>query len=319
MKKMFILLFAMVISFSVNAKKIKLTSDNTVSLRSSFNSSSVTDLKQDLIKLDSTLKSGYPIYLVLYTPGGSIQYGLELFEFIKGLNRPVHTITIFAASMGFQAVQHLGKRYILRYGVLMSHNAAGGARGEFNGAGKGQIASRLGLWYRRLGMMDTSTVKRTSGKQTLKSYQSAYSPELWLNGPEAVEGGYADEIVTVSCDTNLTNSLTGKNFSNGFYKITALFSGCPLITSPVEMSASLLTNKGYMPLNKFLEKNGKFGKNCKDKKTKISKGWNEESEVVEAELCAYDKTITLGFLMNKIKEKEDFFNRDLKNYIERSY
>lgn len=319
MKKMFVLLFAMLMCFSVNAKKLKLTSDNTVVLRSSFSSASVTSLKQDLIKLDSTLKSGYPIYLVLYTPGGSIQAGLELFEFINGLNRPVHTVTIFAASMGFQAVQHLGKRYILRYGVLMSHNAAGGARGEFNGAGKGQIASRLGLWYRRVGMMDTHTVNRTNGKQTLKSYQSAYSPELWLNGPEAVKNGYADEVVTASCDTSLTSVTTNQIFSNGFYKISATFSGCPLITSPVGMSAQLLTNKGYMSLNEFLEKNGKFGKSCKDKKTKISKGWGEGYEVVESELCAYDKSLNVDFLMDKVKEKENFLNRDLKHYIERSY
>ena len=74
-----------------------------------------------------------------------------------------------------------------------------------------------------------------------------------------------------------------------------------------------------MSLNEFLEKNGKFGKSCKDKKTKISKGWGEGYEVVESELCAYDKSLSVDFLRDKIKEKENFLNRDLKHYIERSY
>lgn len=305
---------------AVNAKDIKLTSDNTAVLRDSFSSQSVTALKQDLLKLNSKLESGYPIYLVLYTPGGSIQAGLELFEFIKGLNRPVHTITIFAASMGFQTVQHLGKRYILNYGVLMSHNAAGGARGEFNGAGKGQLYSRLALWSRRVGMMDELTVKRTKGKQTMQSYQAAYSPELWLNGPEAVAQGYADDVAVVSCDTSLTDATEDKEFSVMFFRVKATFSKCPLITGPVGMSASLLTNQGYMNVNDFLAKNGKFGKKCREKQQEVTTDYyNNKTEVKPAELCAYDKTITYQTIMDEVNKKKQFLNRDLKNHIERSY
>lgn len=320
MKKLIMLTMMLFLTVAAYAKDIKLTSDNTVVLRNAFSSQSVTSLKQDLLKLNSKLKSGYPIYLVLYTPGGSIQAGLELFEFIKGLNRPVHTITIFAASMGFQAVQHLGKRYILKYGVLMSHNAAGGASGEFNGSSRGQLYSRLSLWSRRVGMMDRLTVKRTNGKQTLQSYQAAYSPELWLNGPEAVEQGYADEIATVSCDNTLTESTEDKEFTQMFFKVKATFSKCPLITAPVEMSASLLTNQGYMNVDDFLAQNGKFGKKCREVEQKVTTDYfNNKTETRSAELCAYDKTITYQSIMAEVENKQKFLNRDLKNYIERSY
>ena len=72
-----------------------------------------------------------PFYLFLSTPGGSIQNGLEMIETLKGIGRPVHTITSFAASMGFQIVQNLDDRLILKTGILMSHHPLGGTVGEF--------------------------------------------------------------------------------------------------------------------------------------------------------------------------------------------
>lgn len=319
MKGILGVIFALFLSLSVSAADIKLTADNTVSLRQSFNSSSVTQLKRDLLALDSKLKSGYPIYLVLYTPGGSIQKGLELFEFVKGLNRPVHTVTIFAASMGFQTVQSLGKRYMLKYGVLMSHKARGGFQGEFGG-GLSQLDSRYGMWLKRIDMLDKVTVKRTNGKQTLKSYRAAYDNELWLNGPEAVEKGYADEIATVSCDSTLTSKTVSQVFDLGFFRVTASFSGCPIITSPLAVNAKLLTNKGYMSVDKFLASNGKFGEKCNEKEIPSSKDYY--GNVVEgkpAQICAYDKKATYNSLMKKMKEKEDFLNRDLRNSVQYSY
>lgn len=319
MKKFLLALMLSIACFAVSAKEIKLTADNTAVLRSDFNSSSVTELKQQLLSLDANLKSGYPIYLVLYTPGGSIQKGLELFEFVKGLNRPVHTITIFAASMGFQTVQSLGQRYILKYGVLMSHKARGGFQGEFGG-GLSQLDSRYGLWLRRVDMLDKVTVARTNKKQTLKSYRAAYDNELWLNGPEAVEKGYADEVVTVSCDTTLTGKTVDQVFDLGFFRIVATFSGCPIITSPMGISGELLTNKGFMKTQEFLIKNGKFGKECRETEIPATKDYyGNTSESKPAELCAYDKELNLAKIDKILEEKDQFLNRDLRNHVQYSY
>lgn len=321
MKSITTLLFALLLSMSVNAKEIVLTADNTAVLRESFNSSSIMELKKDLLRLNAQLKSGYPIYLVLYTPGGSIQKGLELFEFVEGLNRPVHTITLFAASMGFQTVQHLGTRYILKYGVLMSHKARGGFQGEFGGT-ESQIDSRYGLWLRRVKMMDELTVKRTNGKQTIQSYIASYAPELWLNGPEAVKGGYADEVAVVSCDTSLTIPGTEKTktLNLGFFSIKATFSGCPLLTSPLSVNAELLTNKGYMSVEEFLSKNGKFGEKCRETETQASRDYYGTPQPSQpAQTCAYDKKLKLEDINKALEEKVKFFNRDLRNHVEHSY
>ena len=325
MKKIWITLFAMILSLSVGAQdiklteNIKLTADNTVVLRQSFNSSSVTALKQDLLKLNANLKSGYPIYLVLYSPGGSIQKGLELFEFIKGLNRPVHTVTIFAASMGFQTVQSLGKRYILKYGVLMSHKARGGFQGEFGG-GLSQLDSRYGMWLKRIDMLDKVTVARTNGKQTLQSYRASYDNELWLNGPEAVEKGYADAVATVSCDTTLTSQEIEQTFDLGFFRLNVTFSGCPLITSPLAIKGAMLTNVGFMSTSDFLARNGKFGEKCREKGEIEGKDYyGNVIAAIPAQLCAYDKEMTLDTITEKLKIKEKFLHRDLRNHVEYSY
>lgn len=312
----FLLFF--VLGFSIQAKEIKLTTDNTAVLRESFNASSITQLKQDLSRLDANLKSGYPIYLVLYTPGGSVQKGLELFEFAKGLNRPIHTVTIFAASMGFQAIQNLGKRYVLKYGILMSHKARGGFEGEFGG-GLGQLDARYSMWLKRVDSLDKQTVKRTKGKQTLKSYRAAYENELWLNGDEAVAKGYADEVAIVSCSKDLSQGKSAKTLNLGFFKVKLQFSDCPLVTSPLGMSASILTNNGYMDMDDFLVKNGKFGKDCKRKKTKQYDSFSSENIVEEKELCAYDINLSYEKIKAQMEKQMSIANKDLRNSVKYSY
>lgn len=291
------------------SKEIVLTSDNTLSLRGSVTSSSVTKLAEEATKLDSKLKSGYPIYLFLYTPGGYIQPGLELIEFFNGLNRPINTVSLFAASMGWQIMQHLGARYVLKYGTLMSHKAKGSFEGEFGG-GYSQLDSRYGLWLRRIDLLDKQTIKRTKKKQTLKSYRNAYQTELWLNGAEAVTQGYADQVVVVKCDQSLNGTYEAvKDF--GFFKVIVHLSNCPIKTSPQKITATLYSNKGEMSLKDFLQKNGKFSNECE----KVDY-W--ESKNKEKDLCSKGK-LTLDMIMKEIKKQREYFNRDLKDYIEYSY
>jgi ATP-dependent Clp protease protease subunit len=292
--RLFLILAMLLMSTFALSKEIKLTKDNVLVLDEAFTGPSVAKLIQEARQKDADLKSGYPMYLFLNTPGGSIQAGLELIEALKGLNRPIHTVTLFAASMGWQLLQHLGDRYVLNYGRLMSHKARGQIGGEFGG-GPSQLDSRYGLWLRTIDLMDKQTVKRTNGKKTLKKYRSEYDNELWLNGAEAVEHGYADEVITVQCDKALDEKTRDSTISFFGMRINLTMSGCPIITYPVSVSANIRTNKGYMDLDEFLADGGKFGKKClkKDLPPRIS---SYSGEVVEkgrkAELCAMDETLT---------------------------
>jgi ATP-dependent protease ClpP protease subunit len=321
MKKILILLMMLIMSFSAFASKVTndkvktepsgteiiLTEDNTVSLRTDFNGDSVGKLMKDITEMDSKLPSKYPIYLFLYTPGGSIQAGLEFYEFVKGLNRPIHTITLFAASMGFQTVQQLGKRYILKNGVLMSHQAAtGGLSGDFS-----RIQTRFGLWVRRVEELDKDAVARTNGKHTLKSYQDLYQNELWMTGDEAVKEGFADEVVSVKCDNSLSEKTEDVEFSGMFSSVIMSFSKCPVKTAPISASASVDTNVGKMSLSAFVARNPQF-KTCSDQKAENS---YYSGTPVNDVICANDPTLNMEIIKEKISKQLDSFKGDIKNRI----
>lgn len=280
-------------------KRIVLTSDNTIVLNDVIEGGSVAKVISKAKELDkeSGLKkllpsSKDPIYVFLRTPGGEIQTGLEMLEALQGLKRPVDTVTMFAASMGFQTAQQLGKRYIVQNGVLMSHRARGGFEGEFGGQKPSQIDSRKGFWEQRIQEMDERTVERTGGKQTMDSYTRAYNDELWLTGRQAVEQGYADEVVQVSCDDSLSG-VTSHSLNFFGIEIQYDLDNCPLNSTPMNIRIGrIATNKGVMQMEDFMKQGGGFGSNCL-----VESGKNE------TKVCAIDTSLSLEKLL---QVKTDF-------------
>lgn len=281
-------------------KEVILAEENLVVIKGMINGASISKAITRIQKLDSELPSGQPIILVMNTGGGYISYGLNFIEAIKGINRPIHTLTMFAASMGWQIVQHADKRMILDYGELMSHKARGGFSGEFGDLAS-QLDSRYSLWIRKILFMDMVTVKRTNKKQTLKSYRAAYENELWVMGEEAVKLGYADEVVVAKC----SKTLAGTNDENVNFmgmEILVQWDKCPINTYPVNVQINIYTNKNeFMPYNIFTAKGGKLGPDCvrEDGTAEQTNRWGgTEQKPVKAELCAYDPALTVKKLID---------------------
>lgn len=234
MLKIFLMAFFMVTSFA--STQITLTESNHVYLNQPFSESSVANLMTDILDKHHSLEKGKPIYLVLYSPGGSIMAGRKLITFVNSLDREVHTISLFSASMAFHTVQNLGNRYIIDSGTLMTHKARGGFQGEF----PGQLEARYYWIMSIIDKMNNTVVKRTKGSHTLKSYLDLHENEYWCDGQNCVEQGFVDDIAVVKCDSTLRGTVD-RIVQTFFGSFVAKFSKCPLITAPVAFESQ--TNK----------------------------------------------------------------------------
>lgn len=227
-------LFLLLSVFSLTAfsqDKVVLTEQNTMSLNGPVNSSSMTGLMLKLKELNK-IETTEPIFLVINSPGGSIYDGFDFIRFAASSKRKINTITIFAASMGFQIVEALGDRLVTSYSTLMSHKARGSMAGEF----PGQLDSRYNHVLSHLAEQDKFVVSRTNGKHTVESYATLIQNEYWANSQKAISDGFADKEVVVECDKSLDGSYF-QLFDLGFFSINAEFSKCPLIVSPISLSA----------------------------------------------------------------------------------
>jgi len=245
-----------------NSETLTLSASNTLSLNDSVNSESVAKVMADAMALNNSLKDpDAPLYLVLFTPGGSIGDGLEMINFLASLGRPVHTVTIAGYSMGFISVQLLGNRYMTRDGTLMSHKA----RGSFSGEFPGQIDSRYSRYLKKIKDINKRVVARTNGKHTVASYESLMENEYWCDGRDCVDAGFAWKVVDVVCDKSLSGTFkkvfarqaTAKEDSEGdivttVIELADIYSKCPMITSPLG-SNIYINNKPVFQVTKSLD------------------------------------------------------------------
>lgn len=258
-------ILAMLLLFSVTAfgEVVDLNVNNTVNLNDGVSASSVTEAIMSLSKLETNQEP--IIYLVINSPGGSVFDGLDLIQYLKGYKKPIKSISIFSASMGFQIAQgNLGERLVTNTGILMSHPMSGYEGGEF---GEGlSVDNRNNYLKQIITTMDNSVVSRTGGKQTLESYRKAYDNELWTTGQSAVDAGYADKVVDLSCAANLSSSIKStlsRYYLDGPLSLEIKFdmSNCPLSTSVlryqirivniVTEQVFILTSVGYeLPASK---------------------------------------------------------------------
>lgn len=220
-------------------KIITLEASNTVVLRGPVTGSSVASTIKALREASRKVSKSTPLYLVLDTPGGDIVAGTDLIDFAKALPQKVHTVTLFAASMGFQIAQNLDNRYIITNGQLMSHRArVGGLGGQI----KGEFETRYRMIRRTVDALDYIASQRM-GIDT-KTYENLIFNEYWVYGFDAVAAKVADEQVLVRCGESLDGSDT-VSFETIFGAVKVTFSKCPLIKEPegIEMGGIANENK----------------------------------------------------------------------------
>lgn len=244
--KFLILLVALCVPFFATAQeneKVVLTSANTVVLRGriDFRSTQAAQLQLIKVAMQRGLRT-YPLYLVLDSPGGSIDAGLGFIEFAKTIKN-LHTISIFSASMASSIVEALpGKRYVTNNGLLMFHRASGGFQGQFE---NGEVESQLIAAKQMVRGMEGISAARM--KVSLETYKAMVVNELWLGADNAVLYRAADSKVDIYCSADLINSKLAQVVVTPFGAFELSFSVCPLLRMPLAGSDNSQNSSKYKP------------------------------------------------------------------------
>jgi ATP-dependent protease ClpP protease subunit len=207
-------------------KTITLEEGTAVTLRGPVTGSSVAKAMKALQAASRRNSKDTHLQLVLDTPGGDIDAGNDLIDFAKALPQKVDTITLFAASMGFQIAQNLDTRYITRNGTLMSHRARVGGLG---GQVKGELETRYRMIRRTVDQLDFVAATRM-GMDT-KAYETLVLNEYWVYGFDAVDAKAADEQVALRCGESMDGTEV-VSFQTFFGDVKVTFSKCPLMKEP---------------------------------------------------------------------------------------
>lgn len=209
---------------------IVLSQDNSVTLDSVYDDQSVQQVMRELQALSNKAPKSSTLYLILNTPGGSVLSGIKLISFIKALPQKVKTITIFAASMGFQTVQQLDERLIVQGGTLMSHPASFGVQGSTTY----QVKSRYNYIMSIVDDLDRYAAARMN--MDYQDYQDLVHDEYWAYDKVAVRDSAADRRILAKCGSysKPTKSLIVATIF-GDFKVE--IPSCPIIPGYVSISA----------------------------------------------------------------------------------
>lgn len=209
---------------------LTISEKNSVVLNMPILGDVASDVSKELLEKSDKLDAGEPMYLILDTPGGSVDDGEKIIEVAKSLPRPVHTVTLYGASMGFIISQKLGTRYVVESSTLMAHRATvGGLQGTIPGT----LNSKLSGILNQINRINKSVAERAG--ITLEKYSEKIRDELWMNSEEAIENKFADQVVTLRCDQTLRGLGEERVINLFFFSVKVRFNKCPLVK---EMKAS---------------------------------------------------------------------------------
>ena len=145
-----------------------------------------TDVKNQLIEFG---KSKEPIFVLLNSPGGSVDVGNEIVSLMQAADGPVYTICLsLCASMAAVILEHGTKRFALDRSTIMFHDASGGARGSL-----GEMNSLLQFYRRGVEKTNRYIAERSSMKY--ETFMELQKDNLWIDAEDAKTLNLIDDLV----------------------------------------------------------------------------------------------------------------------------
>ncbi|MGX1023944.1 ClpP family protease [Psychroflexus sp. MBR-150] len=137
------------------------------------------------------LESHDPIQLFINSPGGFVTDGFAIYDTIKSLKSPVHTICSgLAASMGsiLLSVGEKGHRYIQPHAKVMIHQPLGGAQGQ---ASNIEIQAKEILKTKEL----SAKILAENCGQSFDKVMKDFSRDYWMDAQESLDYGIVDQVM----------------------------------------------------------------------------------------------------------------------------
>jgi ATP-dependent protease ClpP protease subunit len=210
-------------------RTIVLEEQSTININLPITDNFIDELNVEIIAKDKLLPPEAPLYLFINSPGGLVEAGLRFIDVVTALKRKVHTISLGSYSMAFIISQMFNDRYLTPYGIMFSHSVSGG----FSGQMPGSLESRFNFDRKRYDEVHKKVADRAG--MSLGEYRDKILRELWLGSNDAIQSGFADEVVLVKCGSSMKGTTKRTVYAWGA-KIDVEFAKCPLIVSPVKVS-----------------------------------------------------------------------------------
>ncbi|MEZ4722042.1 MAG: ATP-dependent Clp protease proteolytic subunit [Flavobacteriales bacterium] len=138
-------------------------------------------------------KPGADIFFYINSPGGYVTSGMAIYDTMKMISSPIHTICMgLAASMGSILLSGgtKGKRKIFKHGRVMIHQPSlGGFQGT---ASDIEIQTNEIIKTKEL----SAHILADNCGQTFEKVMKDFNRDYWMNSEESVGYGIVDEVVS---------------------------------------------------------------------------------------------------------------------------
>jgi ATP-dependent protease ClpP protease subunit len=203
---------------------VKMGTLNMVPLTGEINQKSITETIHRIEGLKNT-----NIILFIDSPGGSVIAGDQFISYLQSTKKNITCVASFAASMAFGIFQACPTRIVMQHSIIMQHEASFG----LDQAPVPHQVSLVNVILKQVGKLTKMQAKRL--KMTQREFRGWVRNDFWLYSDNILEYSAADYMADVYCSKTLLKVKRNESVNTMFGKLDLTFSGCPLLSYPLEI------------------------------------------------------------------------------------